>query len=210
MPPARVAAHAEVGTRRETKESQMPTTPTQHRIADRGPFRASSARPVGVVFVLAALVALVAALAVPSTADANQHELAGVRAAVAIYHDMDRATADGWAAVPGLDHCFESGELGGMGYHLIDASRLDTSLDPHRPEALVYVPKPNGGSRLGAVEWIVPADAWDAEGHTSPPTVLGQHLHLNEDLGVYVLHAWIFERNPAGMFEDFNPRVSCP
>jgi hypothetical protein len=27
---------------------------------------------------------------------------------------------------------------------------------------------------------------------------------------VYVLHAWIFEHNPAGMFEDWNPRVVCP
>lgn len=28
--------------------------------------------------------------------------------------------------------------------------------------------------------------------------------------GVYVLHAWIFEHNPAGMFEDWNPRVAYP
>ena len=27
--------------------------------------------------------------------------------------------------------------------------------------------------------------------------------------GVYELHAWLWQHNPAGMFEDFNPRVTC-
>jgi hypothetical protein len=179
----------------------------QRKVTDGGLFRARRAVLAGVT-VLA--VAIAATLAVPYAADANQRDLAGVRAAVAPYHDVDHAMADGWGPVEQLDHCFEDDELGGMGYHLIDASRLDTNLDPRRPEALVYVPQANGDLRLGAVEWIVPAYAWDAQGHASPPTMLDQHLHLNEDLGVYVLHAWIFERNPAGMFEDFNPRVSCP
>jgi hypothetical protein len=189
----------------------MPTTLTPRKIADGGPFGPSRAVLVGVILVLVlVLVAVVATLSISYAADANQRDLAGVRAAVAPYQDVDRAMAEGWVWVDGLDHCFEDDESGGMGYHLIDTGPLNTSLDPHRPEALVYVPKPNGDRRLGAVEWIVPADAWDAEGHTNPPTVLDQHLHLNEDLGVYVLHAWIFEHNPAGMFEDFNPRVSCP
>jgi hypothetical protein len=39
--------------------------------------------------------------------------------------------------------------------------------------------------------------------------VLGHHLHLNPGLGVYVLHAWIFKNNPAGIFEDWNPNVTC-
>lgn len=36
-----------------------------------------------------------------------------------------------------------------------------------------------------------------------------QTFHLNEGLGVYVLHAWIWANNLSGMFEDWNPRVSC-
>lgn len=159
---------------------------------------------------IAVVAAFVATFVAGGVAQADQRDLARVRGAVAPYHDMDRAIADGWGWVAGLDHCFEDEELGGMGYHLIDASRLDTTLDSHRPEALVYVPMPSGDLRLGAVEWIVPAQAWHDEGHDDPPTLLGQDLHLNEELGVYVLHAWVFERNPAGMFEDFNPRVTCP
>jgi hypothetical protein len=139
----------------------------------------------------------------------GQRDLAQVRAAVAAYHHLETAQAAGWDLVPGLDHCFANPGVGAMGYHYIDAARLDLTLDPRRPEALVYVPGPQGQLRLGAVEYIVPAGPWD-ELHDAPPSVLGQPLHLNEALGVYVLHAWIFEHNPAGMFEDWNPRVTCP
>jgi hypothetical protein len=38
----------------------------------------------------------------------------------------------------------------------------------------------------------------------------GRSFHLNEALAVYVLHAWIWKINPAGMFEDWNPNVTCP
>ena len=95
-----------------------------------------------------------------------------------------------------------------MGYHYINISILDTTVDLQNPEAMVYIPSPNG-LQLGAVEYIVPAEAWDAE-YDELPELLGQHFHLNEALGVYVLHAWIWKNNPSGMFEDWNPLVSCP
>ena len=41
------------------------------------------------------------------------------------------------------------------------------------------------------------------------PMLHGRHFHLNEKLGVLVLHAWIWKDNPSGMFEDWNPTVSC-
>jgi hypothetical protein len=159
------------------------------------------------------MVALLLATAV-ATATARpdgpgQRDLAQVRAAVAPYHQLEVARDAGFDLVPGLDHCFDNPGVGAMGYHYIDAARLDLELDPLRPEALVFVPGPHGQLRLGAVEYIVPADPWDAL-HDHPPMVLGQHLHLNEALGVYVLHAWIFQPNPTGMFEDWNPRVTCP
>jgi len=45
-----------------------------------------------------------------------------------------------------------------------------------------------------------------------PPEVLDQHLHLhlNQPLGVYVLHAWIFLGNQAGVFSDWTSKVACP
>jgi hypothetical protein len=155
------------------------------------------------------LVAATATTAIARPDAPGQSDLAQVRAAVAPYHQPEAAQDAEWDLVPGLDHCFDNPGVGAMGYHYIDTARLDLELDPLRPEALVYVPGPQGQLRLGAVEYIVPAEPWDAD-HDHPPMVLGRHLHLNEALGVYVLHAWIFQHNPTGMFEDWNPRVSCP
>jgi hypothetical protein len=137
-------------------------------------------------------------------------KLAAVRAATARFHRTEVAQAEGWDLVPGLDHCFENPGVGAMGYHYINTALLDTVLDPLRPEAMVYAPGPHGKLLLAAVEYIVPADAWDGEGHPSPPALHGQSFHLNEALGVYVLHAWIWMHNPAGLFEDWNPQVTCP
>jgi hypothetical protein len=95
-----------------------------------------------------------------------------------------------------------------MGFHYINTDLLDTNIELLRPEAMVYTPSPNG-LQLGAVEYIIPASAWDAE-HDELPELLGQHFHLNTRLGVYVLHAWIWKNNAAGIFEDWNPVVSCP
>jgi hypothetical protein len=140
----------------------------------------------------------------------RQDDLAQVRQATARYHRLEVAEAAGHQLVPGLDHCFNNPGVGAMGYHYIQVDRLDLELDPNQPEALVYAPGPQGQLQLAAVEYIVPAEPWDEAGNSLPPEVLGQHLHLNQDLGVYVLHAWIFKNNPTGMFEDWNPNVSCP
>lgn len=133
-----------------------------------------------------------------------------LKASVAPFKDLEAAKSAGWNLQPGLDYCFDNPGVGGMGIHYINAGMLDTSLDPLKPEAMVYQQGADGSLTLGAVEWIVPADAWDAEAHGQLlPELLGHHLHLNSALGVYVLHAWIFTDNPAGMFEDWNPNVSC-
>lgn len=166
-----------------------------------------------IVVIAAAAIAVLAigSAAIALAAGGGQSDLARVKGAVAKYHTTAAAESAGWGLVDGLDHCFENPGVGGMGVHYINLSLLaNTDLDPKQPEALVYQHQPNGNLHLGAVEYIVPADLWEAEGHDGPPELLGQHLHLNEALGVYVLHAWIFTKNPAGTFEDWNPDVSCP
>lgn len=163
---------------------------------------------VGIIAVVAA--ALLAIGATISVQARGEPDLAAVRAATARFHRPEAAQAAGWVPVPGLDACFDNPGVGAMGYHYINVGLLDTELDPETPEALVYVPGPHRQLILGAVEWIVPAAAWDALATGQPPQVLGHQLHLNSSLGVYVLHAWIFKHNPSGMFEDWNPKVSCP
>jgi hypothetical protein len=158
-----------------------------------------------------ALVLVTGALAAaPPPTQASQADVAEVRAATAAYHRTAAAQKDGWDLVPGLDHCFDNPGVGSMGIHYINLSLFDAVADPRQPEALVYAPDRQGRLVLAAVEWIVPADAWEATDHDGPPSVLGRDMHLNETLGVWVLHAWIFRHNPAGIFEDWNPTVTCP
>jgi hypothetical protein len=155
-------------------------------------------------------IAMVLTLVLVTVAQASgQGDLARIRKATAPFQQLEAAQAAGYDLVPGLDHCFDNPGVGGMGYHYINTALLDTTVELLRPEAMVYEPT-RKGLRLGAVEYIVPAEAWDAAGNTHPPILMGQHFHLNEALGVYVLHAWVWKNNPAGVFEDWNPRVSCP
>lgn len=153
--------------------------------------------------VLVAASTTVAVAAVTSTAGADapidRAQLARVRAATEQFHDVGAAEDAGYEL---LDVCFSS-DAGGMGYHYLKG--VDATLDPLAPEALVYAPTDHGLQLVG-VEYIVPqtlsADA---------PAVLGQTLHANDALGLWVLHAWIWRGNPAGVFKDFNPNVpACP
>jgi hypothetical protein len=160
------------------------------------PFRAAIA-------VLVATSTTVAVAAITSSAGADAPidwaQLARVRAATEQFHDVDAAEDAGYEL---LDVCFSS-PAGGMGYHYLKG--VDATLDPMAPEALVYAPTDHGLQLVG-VEYIVPK-ALSAEA----PTVLGQMLHANDALGLWVLHAWIWRGNPAGVLADFNPRVpACP
>lgn len=143
-----------------------------------------------------------------SSAELNR-QVAALRRATARFHRTEVAQEAGYHLLDGLDHCFTNPPVGDMGFHYIDAASLDLTLDALHPEAMVYAPGPNGQLKLGAVEYIVPAEAWDEAGNTAPPRVLDHDLHLNEALGVYVLHAWVWINNPDGMFEDWNPDVAC-
>jgi hypothetical protein len=134
--------------------------------------------------------------------------LGRVREATARFHNTRAVVAAGYNLVPGLDYCFDNPGVGGMGFHYINTALMDTKVDPLKPEAMVYAPGPSGQLQLGAVEYIVPAAAWDAA-NSQPPTLFGQTFGLNQALGVYALHAWIWKNNRLGVFSDWNPAVSC-
>lgn len=160
------------------------------------------------LLVVLGIVAILTLVIVSAVQASTQSDLAKVRDATAQFHRPEAANAAQYDLVEGLDYCFNAPGIGGMGFHYINTLILDTKVELLHPEAMVYIPSPNG-LQLGAVEYIVPADLWDAE-HSELPMLFGQHFHLNEQLGVYVLHAWIWKNNPSGIFEDWNPRVSCP
>ena len=159
------------------------------------------------LLILFGIMAVFALVFVTSVQASTQSDIAEIRKATAQFHRIEIAKAAGYDLRPGLDHCFNSPGVGAMGYHYINTDMLDLTVDLLHPEAMVYVPSPNG-LQLGAVEYIVPAEAWDDE-HDELPMLLGQTFHLNKTLGVYVLHAWIWKNNSSGIFEDWNPKVSC-
>ena len=159
-------------------------------------------RPLQVI----AIIALLALTFAPTATPANgQSQLDAVRAATAQFQSVDGALQAGYE--PFMD-CFNNPGVGGMGYHYVKGGLMDLTLDALAPEAMVYEAEANGQLHFVAVEYIVPAKEWDAQSKEHP-TLLGQMLHLNEALGVYVLHAWIGKDNPTGVFQDWNPTVSC-
>lgn len=126
-------------------------------------------------------------------------QLAEVRAATAHYHDVTVAMEDGYVETP----CVEHPELGAMGHHyanfdLIEHVMETGELDVTAPPILLYVPDANGELRLAGVEYI----SGDAG------SVLGQDLKPGGPFP-FALHVWVWQDNPAGMFADFNPRLSC-
>jgi hypothetical protein len=156
-------------------------------------------RPAAVAALVLASLALIAAAA------GGKSELDAVRKATNQFRDVAKAEAAGYERF--LD-CFDLPGTGGMGQHYVLLSALDANLDPLRPEAMVYEVRSGDRLKLGAVEYIVPVDAWSGE---DPPELFGQSFLLNQELNVWVLHAWIFKSNPLGTFENYNPKVPmCP
>jgi len=96
-----------------------------------------------------------------------------------------------------------------MGVHYIDQALLDDQVDITKPEALVYELDAAGHiAGLVAHEYIVPIDAWHS---STPPELLGMPFHKHPTLPLWVLHAWLWKDNPAGVFQDWNPAVrQCP
>jgi hypothetical protein len=123
----------------------------------------------------------------------TDEEIAAIQATIEPFADPAAAEAAGRV---NLDLCFDM-----MGDHYAaPASFGDGVLDAANPEALVYADV-DGTQQLVAVEWV----------STAPGEVLGIPLHLNHDLDVWVLHAWVGLDNPSGMLADHNPDLGgCP
>jgi hypothetical protein len=169
---------------------------------------------VGIVSAAALLVA-----AGPSGAS-TQSDLAAVRAATAQFANVVAAQAAGYGLLvdaAGIA-CIDN-PAGGMGIHYVNVDLvLDPTLDPTKPEVLVYEPDKHGNLRLVAVEYVV----FEADSHSDgPPTLFGQHFHRMPGAdesepqnryglpAFFELHVWLWKHNPSGMFEDWNPNVSC-
>ena len=164
-------------------------------------------RSAGIATLLLVLVGTVLA----ATAQAAQRDpVKALRAATARYHSVTQALKAGYGPGP-MPVCVSS-PMGGMGYHFENhALMTDSVLNPRRPEMLLYERKPNGKFRLVGVEYYLEADR-----ATEAPSLFGQTFqgpmpaHHPGMEAHYDLHAWIWKRNPSGMFAEWNPAVTCP
>ncbi len=139
--------------------------------------------------------------------------------ATAKYQNVDKALADGFKAT--VD-CLESKD-GVTGRHFEDSGSgqdaipsIPTVYRPETPEVLLYVPT-DGGLRLVGVGYMAVYEGQPA------PILFGQTFELMDKEhrspehpdysgpAHYYLHVWLWEKNPAGIFADFNPNpdLSC-
>ena len=166
-----------------------------------------------VIVPLAAVGALLSPLGASAAADSvsdRNRDLAAARQATARFHDVQRSLATGYQADP---FCAESPE-GVMGYHYVQGQYFG-STDPRTPAVLLYVPDNKGGVRLAGIEYVVP----DADQNLSTvgdrPSMFGEQFdgpmpgHFPGMPVHYDLHVWLWQHNPVGMFEEWNPSLSC-
>jgi hypothetical protein len=136
-----------------------------------------------------------------------------VREATERFKDPAVADGEGYKLAFG---CVSGPDAGAMGLHFVNMTLVgDPTLDPRRPEILLYEPLPNGRLRLTGADFLVFASDWDALHPGETPQILGQLLHLFEApnrFGLppfYTLHVWAWKDSPTGTFVNWHPKVSC-
>ena len=166
---------------------------------------------IATVLGLAGLAALASAVALGGDGPLPA-ELQDVRAAVARYHSVKQATSDGYVQA---SPCASS-PAGTMGYHYVNGALMaDPVIDPLQPEALLYVPDGNGDLKLVAVEYVKLDDDGSLLTDNDRPFFFGQAFDgpmpgHNPGMPVhYDLHVWVAERNPAGVYAQWNPALRC-
>lgn len=191
------------------------------------------------LLLLAPLVAGAVAGCTDAAVEASEPTLEELRAATERYQDVGVAIAEGYILDPTntcetADLLGYPAEMGGMGIHYFrpdllgisgpPASRVSgtgTHVDFHQPAVLIYEPQADGSLRLGAVENLTFRAAWEAAGHTEPPSYQGVTFNLmadDPDTPIdeahmfephYDLHVWVHMENPNGTFSQFNPNLTC-
>lgn len=133
----------------------------------------------------------------------STHKLVSqLRQATVQYHDTSVAIDSGYV---NTEECVSNpnGD-GAMGVHFVKFSAIDDHFDPLEPEVLVYEIKNNGSYKLVALEYL-----FIGEEAPSFNDEIDFH-HFEPPFADFELHVWAWKANPNGIFEDFNPNVSCP
>lgn len=147
-------------------------------------------------------------------------DLDAARAALEKYQDPVLAVHDGYFSTVACVEYTKGGEgrmdyvPGGMGVHFINLQAIGPTLDPAKPQVLLYEPV-GDKLRLVAAEWFVPTNVAGATrpsifGHELQGPMEGHEPLQPKGLHHYDLHVWFWKNNPAGMFSPTNPALKCP
>ena len=147
-------------------------------------------------------------------------EMNAAKAALAKYSDPVLAIKEGYlSTVACID--FPSGAKdgpveyppGAMGVHFINMANVGPTLDPMKPQVLLYE-QVGGKLVLTGAEWFMPVAASGGKA----PAIFGQTLAgpmdghepiMPAELKHYDLHVWFWKDNPKGMFTSTNAGVKC-
>ena len=130
---------------------------------------------------------------------------ARARAATESFKILDSAVTRGYAAT--VQACISDSTHGAMGFHHLNRGYVDKLVEIEKPEFLLYERKPDGKYQLNGVEYVVPYRVWPRD--SVPPKLLGRDMIRSDALNYWYMHMWIWTRNTAGLFADWNPDVRC-
>jgi hypothetical protein len=174
--------------------------------------------PFAIAAITVVLTIASATLATAADDKAATEYATALRGATAPFYNLPTAQADGYgilADAKGIT-CIDNPDIGAMGVHYVRGDLVgDGTIDPLRPEAVIYEPQPDGYMQLVGVEYVVMKADWDAK-NSAPPTLFGEQFKTvaaGNRYGLpafYELHAWVWQHNEIGTYEDWNPRVKCP
>jgi hypothetical protein len=122
-------------------------------------------------------------------------ELQQARAATARYRNIENAKKDGYVDIGVV--------MLNMGHHFMKPVLVDGTFDIKNPEILVYNKNMDGSYTLVAVEYAVPLAFPRPEGFSGAHDIWDENIGF----GLWLLHAWVWEYNPAGVFNPTNPNV---
>jgi hypothetical protein len=134
-----------------------------------------------------------------------QRDIETLRTATNTFHDLAAAQAAGYPT--DTPRCVDDSTMGGMGRHYLDRKKFDDTLEITHPEMLMYAPTPGGQWKLVGVEYAIPFRLRPST--ATPPRLFGQEFRRHEEFKYWYLHVWAWEKNPAGLFADWNPLIKC-
>ena len=161
---------------------------------------------------------------------ADAQALASLKQLTSKFHDVDAATNAEYHLfsnpLTAADGCISDASAGGMGYHYGRLNNLgDDAIDLLDPEFLVYAPKDGPGvdgtarRRLAAFDYFIfYSSKWpgpDDPSFKRPPSFhdfpttqsLPDIAFAPSRFGGWMIHIWLWENNPDGMFANFNSSV---